>query len=233
MREEQYNEKFWERSPIFRERIRERRRSFQEKSVIGTNSRHKNGNSPKSQEGTCPSGEGEPKPTGRPRILFENKEKLNFLLISTYCSQYVLLNVCRRKIKCFTWIFRIFNFFFCLSLCLFRLYLIYLIFKKNVFLPFPSLGEGGGCKKILREIFSLELPVTGGRGRFYKVIYKFVWLCFRILNFWVTVKLRFRICLVLIMFGTCSVYPSQKMFVEEKRSNIRLLSRILIFLLNI
>ena len=168
-----------------------------------------------------------------PSNLAWKQRKVKFLLISAYCSQYVLLNVCRRKIKCFTWIFRIFNFFFCLSLCLFRLYLIYLIFKKNMFLPFPSLGEGGGCKKILREIFSLELPVTGGRGRFYKVIYKFVWLCFRILNFWVTVKLRFCICLVLIMFGTCSVYPSQKMFVEEKRSNIRLLSRILIFLLNI
>ena len=69
-----------------------------------------------------------------------------------------------------------------------------------MFLPFPSLGEGGGCKKILREIFSLELPVTGGRGRFYKVIYKFVWLCFRILNFWITVHLRF-----LHMFGIDSV----------------------------
>ena len=106
--------------------------------------------------------------------MLESKEKLIFFsslptVVNTYCLTYV-----EEEIKCFTWIFRSFNFFF-LSVSLSISTLPDLPdFQKNVFLPFPSLGEGGGCKKILREIFSLELPVTGGRGRFYKVIYKFV-----------------------------------------------------------
>ena len=33
-----------------------------------------------------------------------------------------------------------------------------------MFLPFLSLGEGGGCKKILREIFSFGAACYWGQG---------------------------------------------------------------------
>ena len=100
-----------------------------------------------------------------------------------------------------------------------------------MFLPFPSLGEGGGCKKILREIFSFGAACYWGQGT---VLQSYLQICLTLFsNF---EFLSYGSITVLHMFGVDNVrhmfgIPLPKNVCGRKRSNIRLLSRILIFLI--